>query len=336
MTLTLISFQSFILAYKTLLGICIYTTMESSSRGRLGLQQVFPKNFEWKGKTFSEISSTVIRNKQTENTASNYTPSVFFRSQPLSHYRREIATVSAPTQSRYSTNIQSFEVPGGTILRDFASLDITQCNGIEHLKDFNHNEQYQPCTACDTPLEGAIDSTFVRSLSTQDNARRRVRSGGMNRTKFLANKNNTKNYYSSSSQYLHGRNKTFKQNQFNNLRVEGTHSDENVYASNTTQSCGTDADGNTQYVPVYYKPNNAKFANQGGVSASTRLVRLKYDTITDGGASMTGAFGKQTANAMAYGVPVNGYTIKDKIGYPNKCSYKFSAAHPDGIRQDCK
>ena len=47
------AFQSFILAYKTLLGICIYTTMESSSRGRLGLQQIFPKNFEWKGKTFS-------------------------------------------------------------------------------------------------------------------------------------------------------------------------------------------------------------------------------------------------------------------------------------------
>jgi hypothetical protein len=28
---------------------------------------------------------------------------------------------------------------------------------------------------------------------------------------------------------------------------------------------------------------------------------------------------------LAYGVPENGYTIKDKIGYPNKCTPVFSS-----------
>lgn len=309
--------------------------METSSRGRLGLQQIFPKNFEWKGKTFSEVTSLIKQNSTPTDV--EYSMSNFLRSPPLKIYRREIATVDNTSGSRKSTTLQSFETPGGAVMVNPETTNF-DCKGITTTNEFNYNDQnasFNPCSACDTPLEGATDSTFVRSLSAQDNARRRVRSGGMNRTKFIASKNNTKNYYTSSSQYLHGRNKTFKQNQFNSLRMEGAHSDENVYSSNTIQSCGTDENGNTSYVPVYYKPNNSKFANQGGVSSSTRLVRLKYDTITDVGSSYTAAFGKQTANALAYGVPANGYTIKDKIGYPNTCSYKFTAAHPDGIKKSC-
>jgi len=310
-------------------------SMETSSRGRLGLQQIFPKNFEWKGKTFSEVTSLLRKNNNIDT--NNYPSSVFFKPQPLKIYRREIATVTNTSQSRKSSTVQNFEVPGGSIILD-PTNNTSDCNGVTNTKILNYNDvdkSYNPCSACDDPLVGATDSTFVRSLSSQDNARRRVRSGGMNRTKFIANRNNSQNYYSSSSQYLHGRNKTFKQNQFNSLRMEGTHSDENVYASNTVQSCGTDTNGNTSYVPVYYKPNNAKFAQQGGVSSSNRLVRLKYDTITDVGASMTKVYGNHTANALAYGVPANGYTIKDKIGYPNTCSLKFSAANPNGIKQNC-
>jgi len=306
-------------------------SMETSSQGRLGLQQIFPKNFEWKGKTFSEVTSMIKKNTNEDN--ATYDKSVFFRTPPLKIYRREIANVTNTSASRKSSTIQSFEIPGGSIIKDGDA-----CTGVVNTKDFHYNnirDSYNPCSSCDEPLVGATDSTFVRSLSAQDNARRRVRSSGMNRTKFVANKNNTQNYYSSSSQYMHGRNKTFKQNQFNTLRVEGKHTEENVYASNTVQSCGTDASGNTSYVPVYYKPNNAKFAQQGGVSSSNRLTRLKYDTITDVGASMTKVYGNHTANALAYGVPSNGYTIKDKIGYPNTCSLRFSKANPNGIKQNC-
>jgi len=73
----------------------------------------------------------------------------------------------------------------------------------------------------------------------------------------------------------------------------------------------------TPYVPLYYKPNNSKFATQGSVDASSRLSRLKYDTITKSANSYMTAYGKQTANALAYGVPGPSYSIKEKIGYPN-------------------
>lgn len=72
----------------------------------------------------------------------------------------------------------------------------------------------------------------------------------------------------------------------------------------------------TPYVPLYYKPSNSKFASQGGVDSSSRLARLKYDTVTNSANTFLTAYGKQTANALAYGVSSPGYTVKDKIGYP--------------------
>lgn len=73
----------------------------------------------------------------------------------------------------------------------------------------------------------------------------------------------------------------------------------------------------TPYVPLYYKPSNSKFATQGGVDSSSRLARLKYDIITKSASTFTTAFGKHTANALAYGVPGPSYSIKEKIGYTN-------------------
>lgn len=75
---------------------------------------------------------------------------------------------------------------------------------------------------------------------------------------------------------------------------------------------------------VYYKPNNHQFATQGAVSSSDLIARKKYDTITTTGSSFRTAYGSHTANALAYGVPSSGYTIKDKIGYPMKQTPVFS------------
>lgn len=75
----------------------------------------------------------------------------------------------------------------------------------------------------------------------------------------------------------------------------------------------------TPYVPLYYKPSNSKFATQGSVDASSRLARLKYDTITSSASTFTSAYGRQTANALAYGVPGPGATFKERIGYSVSC-----------------
>jgi hypothetical protein len=78
------------------------------------------------------------------------------------------------------------------------------------------------------------------------------------------------------------------------------------------------------YKSVAYKPSNPQFASQGGVSASSATQRVRYNTITNNTAIYNKAYGTSVANALAYGVPENGYTIKDKIGYPSRSTPRFA------------
>ena len=87
-----------------------------------------------------------------------------------------------------------------------------------------------------------------------------------------------------------------------------------------------------QYTSVYYKPSNFKMGVQGAVDSSARLTRLRYDAITDNAGKYMNAYGKSVGNALAYGVPEGGYTIKDKIGFPLKCTPKFSPYYTNGQR----
>jgi hypothetical protein len=80
------------------------------------------------------------------------------------------------------------------------------------------------------------------------------------------------------------------------------------------------------YDIVYYKPSNTRFAIQGASTAGDRITRIKYDTITRNGLSFQSAFGKEVAHALAYGVPGTVYTLKDRIGYPNKKTPVFCKA----------
>lgn len=304
--------------------------MESSQEGRLGLQSV--RLFSWKGRTLSEISSVLKKNNSVTTNKTN-----IMKPLPLKHYRKELRTQTTTTirgNPRISTSIRSqMETPGNTIVE---SRSQNTC--IDHNKNTLHvvlenTKTNHPCNSCEVlTVDTKYPSKYIRSMSQADNAKRRVRSAGMNRPRYDTLKNNRSENYNSASQYLHSRNLTYEQNQFHNIRVENPqNSANNVYASNTIQYCGSTS-SKTQYVPVYYKPNNSKFAKQGAVDSSDRLLRLKYDTITDIGGKMRVAYGQSTANALAYGVPINGYTIKDKIGYPNTCT---PIIKKDGSIQKC-
>ena len=85
--------------------------------------------------------------------------------------------------------------------------------------------------------------------------------------------------------------------------------------------------------PVY-NPNNKQFAQQGAVSSSSLVTRLKYNTVTTAGASLRTAFGANTANALAYNSSFVGYTIKDKVGYPLPKYPTFSKYSPD-VKSSC-
>jgi hypothetical protein len=70
----------------------------------------------------------------------------------------------------------------------------------------------------------------------------------------------------------------------------------------------------TNYVTLYYKPNNPGFGVQGAVESSTRMLQLKYNTVTNGAGGIRSAYGDATANALAYGVSEHAYTAKTQAG----------------------
>ena len=91
-----------------------------------------------------------------------------------------------------------------------------------------------------------------------------------------------------------------------------------------------------RYKKLYYKPNNSQFATQGAVSSSDLVTRKKYNTITDSAASFRNALGQSVSNALAYGVPANGYTLKDKLGYPIKKTPTFSKYNEEMLKCDVR
>jgi hypothetical protein len=279
---------------------------------RLNLE---PKRYiSWKGKTFSQITADFLVNT-VNSPGPTLTPHLIMNPQPLKIYRKEIVTVPLKTcNRRTSVKISDLmETPGGNIVNSL--VQDLKTNGLVNINDpiipnlSDDDKRYA------LPTSGANTNIVNRCLSTQNNALNRVRSSGMIRRKFDINKNND-TYYTSSGQYLNSRNKTFTQNTYHMLRKG-----DDVYSSNTISHCsGSNASDalTTSYIPVYYKPSNTKFAEQGGASSSTRLLRLKYDTITDAGQKLQGTFGNATANAFAYSTTDSSlYSLKTRTGYPN-------------------
>jgi hypothetical protein len=65
---------------------------------------------------------------------------------------------------------------------------------------------------------------------------------------------------------------------------------------------------------VYYKPNNPQFAKQGGVSSSTRTLKLNVDTISTAAARNRRLKGANAAASLANGVrPDAPFIYKDKV-----------------------
>ena len=89
------------------------------------------------------------------------------------------------------------------------------------------------------------------------------------------------------------------------------------------------------FVKVYYKPNNAQYAQQGAVDAGARLTRLKYNTITSNAGLYATAFGSAMGNAMAYGSANSVYSYKSKLAFPMKCTPKANAFGTEGIMDTC-
>lgn len=162
----------------------------------------------WKGKTFQQVSSSIIKNNPAPNSASSIRQ--IMKPLPLKIYRREIA-VEYPEKScsvsRFSSSVDELLRPNGSIVRPYSASD--SATGIIGTLDFNYNENR-------TENYGCVAATSAAKCAETD-ARKRVRSSGMIRKKFDPLRQETA-YFTNSTQYLTSRSKTFHQNQYQHVR----------------------------------------------------------------------------------------------------------------------
>lgn len=298
-----------------------------SFSSKIGTQM--PSYYPWKGKSFHQIVSTMQKNTVQLDISGRYqnyqnlgTNSM--RAQPLKIYRREIASVplTSPQVPRTGVSIDELNRPGGTItVQSYTTKSPTGLDGII----VDAQEAGASSNSTEHPGQCASFSSKGMCMTQETNARRRCRSSGIMKH----------NYNSSASQYLTSRNKTFQQNQFNFLTsgdktsVPGSASAiSNVYASQGTtftqmiyDASGMLSSCTNMKVPrvnVVYKPNNSRFAQQGGVSSGSYILSKKFDTITNNVAIYRKIYGNSVASAMGYGISDSVYTFKGKHNFPEK------------------
>jgi hypothetical protein len=119
-----------------------------------------------------------------------------------------------------------------------------------------------------------------------------------------------KDFCWNSKQYLQSRCKTYEQNQ---TLGQKTGTEYEYFGA----SCNSKSDG-TVCKPIIHKPNNSQFKQQGGVSSSSRIAKLKYETIKNS----TNKYDSLLANLDSSShilnrkpVPCRGWRIRGKRPY---------------------
>lgn len=261
-----------------------------------------------------------------------------FSARPLKHWRKQRTQVYKKHGFTNNRALETtFQVPGATTV---VKSDLTeQCDPCKNQyvvpeadityrpkNDINNKiGHYAPETFSDysdylnqCPPNDLQYPKCVSVCDPERKARQRVRYPS------TLNTNSSKpKYYTSNASYLRARCRTYRQNlfQYRNEQVEPKTKCENLVSPGAFRpncvGCSncSNKDKCNQKIS-YYKPNNCKFAVQGGVSSSLRVSKLKYDTINTfaNGFVNDPNFGPAVANAYAYSSKTETpFTIKNKL-----------------------
>ena len=256
-----------------------------------------------------------------------------FKARPIKHWRKQLNQIDGSGRGRAGVGIPS-DLPGGEV---YLGKDNTEClycgqsdesnagglksiifsetrnNFQQGVKVFNDLNSNVICIACNP------ENNIIKSARTVIG----------------------KKYYSDTIGYLKSRCLTYKQ-RLSGERVSGINyvtSDDNIiWPSDSptgsqvrnTLNCAKSCNQNTPITTIY-KPNNIQYATQGAVSSSSRITRLKLNTINKNGKSFETAYGAHAANAGKYqGTSEAPYFVKSKTNICNPSLY-----HRNGNRTMC-
>lgn len=249
----------------------------------------------WKGpSTGSAVpawSRPLINNNTNTNTGTS------FAARPIKHWRKQLMPAANTGIARNASVGMPMDRPGGSVylgtVNDCSNCPVTLTDLIPTSKNniFNTSKDASGnCVACNP------ETNIIKSAVT-----------------LLK-----KDYYSDTKGYLQSRSQTYDQklstnpipgNNYTEPPSDSPNGSQVYYTDNCSQKCIT----NNSRVTTIYKPNNKNYSQQGAVDSSTRLDRLKYNTITKNGNSFKTAWGQQGANAGRYqGTTEAPYFLKSK------------------------
>jgi len=256
--------------------------------------------------------------------------SPFGKARPLKVWRKQLQP-AANSGSRI-VSIDQMLKPGGSVFLSDASSCVTCADSstnhlpvktmvfgnFSYLTESNPNNLYETSTYFTDVSENIYNKCITCDPQT-------------NVIKSAVTKLN-KNYYTTSKAYLQSRCQLYNQKSSPIPKSGVTYIDANgnpvwpsdsangsqVYDMTTCEKqCASGAK-----VTTIYKPNNVNFGVQGAVASSTRLMRLKQNTINKNGASFASAFGSAAANAGAFSSnPTAPYFLKSKVATCNRSTY---------------
>jgi hypothetical protein len=283
----------------------------------------FQPYVSWKGVSTNSAVPTFSR-PLTGMESAQSGPS--FSARPIKHWRKQLNPMNnVVSRGRAGIGMPS-DIPGGSVYLGSKSTECIICtdNKISNsagLKEniIRTNHIIQP-VACDEFYDNVDNRVVCVACNPENNI---IKSA----ITLLSKK-----YYSDTHAYLYSRCQTYNQKLSTNPvpGIEYINSQgQALYPSQCpdgpqvrlTQDCPEKCQPTSnKVVTTIYKPNNAQFAVQGAVSSSSRIDRLKYNTITKNGSSFRTAWGDAGANAGRYqGTSTAPYFLKSKY---QKCVQK--------------
>jgi len=192
-----------------------------------------------------------------------------FMARPIAQWRKQLQS-SIPSQRRMSVGMP-MDLPGGSVIVESKNIECNSCIGSGNLITEISNDS--PCKNCSPSKR---KTTLIETS------------------------------YRNTDNYLHSRCNTYNQNistlKDNNVNyfTEGGIPINPSNSENGTQKRKSFDCYNTNCNTTIYKPSNIQYAQQGGVSSSSRLSRLKYNTLNNNGAAYNSASGAVGINQGRY------------------------------------
>lgn len=296
----------------------------------------------WKGSSTKAAVAGFSRpmTNKDYDAAPNIAP--FGKPNPIKHWRKSLRPSDVNGISRAAYAIQS-DMPGANVS---LGTDVNCCDREDGIQQVVQ-EYITPSNAAENALregtfeQGPNDSRVCISCNPETNIIKSAMTEKMINPREVDGELVFKKYSFSTKEYLKSKCRTYDQNLSGALRSDVEYSKQNgcctVPFPYNDESVGPQTreslncpdetcDGNG--INIIVKPNNQQFFQQGAVSSSSRLARLKYNTVQSNATSFRSAYQAQAASAGRYRANGNApYFIKSKDENCNSALYFRKGNH---------